>query len=85
MIGVDMALLAGKGKITNAVIFSGDSDIIPALEAVKREGVLVTLWHGGFTKDSKPSRELFEIADERKELTAEKLKRSQGCLSQALS
>ena len=32
MIGVDMALLAGKGKITNAVIFTGDSDVIPALE-----------------------------------------------------
>lgn len=69
MIGVDMALLAGKGKITNAVIFTGDSDIIPALEAVKREGVLVTLWHGSFSPDTKPSRELFEIADERRELT----------------
>jgi uncharacterized LabA/DUF88 family protein len=76
MIGVDMALLAGKGKITNAVIFSGDSDIIPALEAVKREGVLVTLWHGSLSsRDSKPSRELFEIADERKELTAEIVKK----------
>lgn len=71
MIGVDMALLAGKGKITNAVIFSGDSDIIPALEAVKREGVLVTLWHGSFSRDSRPSRELVEIADERRELTSD--------------
>lgn len=70
MVGVDMALLAGKGKITNVAIFTGDSDLIPALEAVKREGVLVTLWHGGFTRNSSPARELVEIADERRELTA---------------
>ena len=71
MVGVDMALLAGKGKITNAAIFTGDSDIIPAIESVKREGVLVTLWHGSFSVNTRPSRELYEIADERKELTAE--------------
>ncbi|MGD0014657.1 MAG: NYN domain-containing protein [Bryobacteraceae bacterium] len=75
MIGVDMAILAGKGKITSAVIFSGDSDVIPALEAVKREGVLVTLWHGSFSRDTRPSRELVEIADERRELTAEIVKK----------
>lgn len=71
MVGVDMALLAGKGKITNVAIFTGDSDLIPALESVKREGVLVTLWHGGFSPDTRPSRELVETADERHELTAE--------------
>jgi uncharacterized LabA/DUF88 family protein len=75
MLGVDMALLAGKGKITNLAIFTGDSDLIPAVEAAKKEGVLVTLWHGSLTSDeTKPSRELFEIADERKELKAELVK-----------
>ena len=69
MIGVDMALLAGKGKITNAVVLSGDSDMVPAIEAVKREGVLVTLWHGSYTGQSSPSRELVEICDERHEIT----------------
>jgi uncharacterized LabA/DUF88 family protein len=71
MVGVDMALLAGKGKVTNVAIFAGDSDIIPALEAVKREGVLVTLWHGSFSPNTRPSRELVEVADERHELTAD--------------
>lgn len=73
MVGVDMALLAAKGKITGLALFSGDSDMIPALEAVKREGVVVTLWHGRTTRGSTtaPSRELFEIADERHELTAD--------------
>ena len=71
MIGVDMALLAGKGKITNAAILTGDSDLMPAVESVKREGVLTTLWHGGPTPDTRPSRELFALVDERKQFTPE--------------
>jgi uncharacterized LabA/DUF88 family protein len=75
MIGVDMALLAGKGRVTNVSLFSGDSDYIPAVEAVKREGILVTLWHGSFSPDSAPSRELVEICDERRQLTPEVIQR----------
>lgn len=71
MVGVDMALLAGKAKISNVAVFTGDSDLIPAIEAVKRESVLVTLWHGGFHEGTAPSRELVEMADERRELTKE--------------
>jgi len=71
MIGVDMALLAGKGKITNAAILTGDSDLMPAIESVKREGVLTTLWHGGLTPDTRPSRELFALVDERRLISAE--------------
>ena len=55
MVGVDMALLAGKGKITNDALLTGDSDYIPAIEAVKREGILVTLWHGSFSPNTAPS------------------------------
>ncbi len=69
MVGVDMALLAGKRTITNVSLCSGDSDLIPAIEAVKREGVLATLWHGSFSPDTRPSRELVEICDERYEIT----------------
>ena len=76
MIGVDMTLLAAKRIVTNIALFSGDSDLIPAIDAVKREGVLVTLWHGSF-KLCPPSRELCEICDERKELTSEVFKRIQ--------
>ena len=86
MVGVDMALLAGKGKITNVAIFTGDSDLIPALESVKREGVLVTLWHGSFSVNTRPSREVVEIADERRELTAEivnKIRREQKAVLHA--
>ena len=71
MVGVDMALLAGKGRITNVALLSGDSDLIPAVEAVKREGVLVTLWHGRFSRNCAPSRGLYEICDERREINQE--------------
>ena len=75
MVGVDMALLAGKGKITNAILLSGDSDLIPAILAVKREGVLTTLWHGSFSEHTSPSRELFEECDERMQLTKALMKK----------
>jgi uncharacterized LabA/DUF88 family protein len=71
MIGVDMALLAGKGKITNAAILTGDSDLMPAVESVKREGVRTTLWHGGISAENRPSAELYALVDERRQLTVE--------------
>ncbi|MGA2721915.1 MAG: NYN domain-containing protein [Bryobacteraceae bacterium] len=71
MIGVDMALLAGKGKITNAAILTGDSDLMPAIESVKREGVLTTLWHGGLIPENRPSSELYALVDERRQLMPE--------------
>ncbi len=69
MLGVDMALLAGKGKITSIALFTGDSDTIPAVEAVKQEGVIVTLWHGAKNGAQSPSRDLYKLCDERVELT----------------
>ena len=69
MVGVDMALLAVKGRITNVAIVTGDSDLIPAVEAVKTESVLVTLWHGSFSDKTSPSRDLFQICDERRQIT----------------
>lgn len=73
MIGVDMALLASKGRVGRIALLSGDSDYLPAIEAVKREGVLTVLWHGRVGSRVGPSRELFEICDDRRELTPELL------------
>ena len=36
MVSVDMALLASKGKISALAIFTGDSDLAPAMEAVPK-------------------------------------------------
>jgi uncharacterized LabA/DUF88 family protein len=74
MLGVDMALLAGKRTITNVALFTGDSDLIPAVEAVKREGVIVTLWHGGATQDTHASAELIQLCDERRMLNEDILR-----------
>ena len=64
MLGVDLALLCGKGQITHAAILAGDSDFIPAVVAAKSEGVLVRLYHGGnFHKD------LWDCVDEREPIT----------------
>ena len=69
LIGVDMAILAGKGRISHIALLSGDADLIPAVDAVKGEGVLFTLWHGGLHTSDSPARELYEKADERREIT----------------
>lgn len=71
MLGVDMALLAGKNRIAKVALLTGDSDFTPAVEAVKNEGVLTTLWHGSRGRDTSPSRELLQACDERRELTGE--------------
>jgi len=64
MLGVDLALLAGKNQITHAVLLAGDSDFIPAIVAAKSEGVLVRLYHGkSFHKD------LWDCVDEREPIT----------------
>lgn len=60
MLGVDLALLAGKSQITHAVLLAGDSDFIPAVEAAKNEGVLVRLYHG-----KNCHKDLWDCADER--------------------
>ncbi len=75
MVGVDMASLAAKGKITSLALFSGDSDFVPAIEAVKREGVLVKLWHGRYSGETAPSRELVQVFDERFELAGDVIER----------
>ena len=71
MLGVDMALLAGKNRIAKMALLSGDSDFTPAVEAAKSEGVLTTLWHGSHAREVRPSAELLQVCDEGRELTAE--------------
>jgi len=68
MHGLDMALLASKRQISDVVLFSGDSDLLPAVEAVKSEGVLFRLYHGNAQR---PHAELYGVADERTALSAD--------------
>ena len=71
MLGLDMALLAAKRQISDVVLFSGDSDLLPAVEAVKFEGVLFRLYHGTVQR---PHADLYAAADERTGLTSDVVK-----------
>lgn len=60
LLGVDLALLAAKHQISDAAILAGDSDFLPAIEAAKREGVVIHLYHG-----NSAHRDLLAHCDER--------------------
>jgi len=73
LLGLDVALLAGKQQISHAAILSGDSDLLPAVETAKQEGVCVWLIHGPVRSrvdgTATYARELWDAVDERIELT----------------
>ena len=62
--GVDLVLLSAKQQISHAALIAGDSDLIPAIEVAKNEGVLIHLYHG-----ATPHRKLVQVADERTQIT----------------
>ena len=66
LLGLDLALLAAKGRIQEAAILAGDSDFIPAIDVAKREGVVVRVFHG-----QNLHSELWREADERTRITQE--------------
>ncbi len=70
--GLDFALLSGKKQISHIAVVTGDSDLIPAVEVARLEGVSVWLFHGPRqskkTGASTFASELYLAADERFEL-----------------
>ena len=70
-LGVDMVLLAVKGRIGRAILITGDSDFLPAIRAAKSEGVLIHLFHG--TGPQQPHRDLWEEVDDRTVITPDLL------------
>jgi len=75
MLGVDLVRLAATRQITRALLVAGDSDFVPAVEEAKRQGVLLSLFHGPSRSLNGNSgtvhRELWEACDERFEITQE--------------
>jgi len=57
-LAVDLVLLAVKHQITRAVIVTGDSDFLPAIQAAKNEGVVIHLCHG--VGEHRPHRDLWD-------------------------
>ena len=74
LLSVDLVRLAWSGKITKAIIVTGDSDFIPAIKDVKDAGVIVELWHG---QNMGPTKELFQICDERHKIVKDIIDKSQ--------
>ena len=73
LLGLDLALLSGKGQITHAALVAGDGDFVPAVRAAKQEGVAVWLFHGphiGADGNSTYSSALRREADGRAEMDA---------------
>ena len=73
LLGLDLALLSGKGRITHVALVAGDGDFLPAVEVAKREGVTVWLFHGpsaGADGNSTYSSALYREADGRAEMDA---------------
>jgi uncharacterized LabA/DUF88 family protein len=69
LIATDLVLLSAKHLITEAVIVTGDSDLLPPIQIAKDEGVVVRLAHG--LQKNYPHKDLWDLADERLPLTAD--------------
>lgn len=64
MLGLDFTQLCVKRQITHAAVVTGDSDILPAFNLARSEGIQVWLFYG---KQSF-ANELRREADERVEI-----------------
>ena len=65
LMGIDLALLSAQRSIADAVILTGDSDFLPAVEVAKSQGVLVRLYY----HRSSCHNDLLDAVDERIEIT----------------
>lgn len=59
-----MVRLCSKGQIDTVVLITGDSDLVPAVEACKVEGAIVQLYY----VSTSISDELLNVCDERYEI-----------------
>lgn len=67
-IGVDLAVAAARGFVTDIALLTGDSDLIPAVKSAQACGVRVHLFH-----DIDASRDLIDTCDSAIRLCAEVL------------
>jgi uncharacterized LabA/DUF88 family protein len=71
LLGIDMVELAALRQIGRAILVAGDSDFLPAIDVVKRYGVLTVLWHGMRGGRGRPKTchtDLWDACDERFEI-----------------
>ena len=69
MLAIDMVRLAMTRQIQRAILVTGDSDLLPAVEATKQLGVVVSLWHGPRGGQANTvHRDLWDACDDREEI-----------------
>ena len=64
LLAIDMVRLCSKKQIDIVVLISGDSDLVPAVEASKEEGAIVQLYY----RSRSTADELLNVCDERYEI-----------------
>lgn len=67
-LATDLVMHSTKRLITHAILITGDSDFIPAVEIAQAEGVHITLY---YSNSSMPHDELLDTVDSRKLITEE--------------
>ncbi|MCK4326983.1 MAG: NYN domain-containing protein [Candidatus Diapherotrites archaeon] len=72
LLAIDLVKLSWTGKIDTAVLVSGDSDYAPAVGQAKEANVLTILYYDGNTY---VHDELFDLSDDREEITKELLEK----------
>jgi uncharacterized LabA/DUF88 family protein len=65
LMAVDLVRMASNRQIEKAMIVTGDSDLVPAIEAARDEGVVVVLYYSANARHD----ELLQACDERYEIT----------------
>jgi uncharacterized LabA/DUF88 family protein len=69
-LATDLVMHGTKRFITHAILITGDSDFIPAVEIAQSEGVHITLFYGN-GENSMPHDELMDAVDSRHMITQE--------------
>ncbi len=64
LMAVDLVRLSASRQIDQAILVTGDSDFVPAVNVAKMDGVLVQLYYSNRSK----SDELYDACDERFEI-----------------
>lgn len=62
---VDLVRMSSSRQIEKAMLITGDSDLVPAIEAARDEGVVVVLFYSPNARHD----ELLQACDERYEIT----------------
>lgn len=73
LLSVDLVRMSWDHQIQQAIIFSGDSDYVPAIMAAKDAGVLVKVYYHPNSRHD----ELLQACDERTQITRELVERCQ--------